>query len=181
MTYFQANTDNVGANLSLSTETTDWFNLRWLGIEFRSLESSFFKKLLTQESDTRHNYGWRILEAAVQESQLSQALKTTMFSRSEPTMMVQFWLVFLRVFSQVDRFKRNMRMRSCVGTCILSLSLARIRIGTLRSPRAPLAVPSPSSQQTRHHFSCPITAPAMPLLKDSAGTPVRKGLSHKKR
>jgi len=35
--------------------------------------------------------------------------------------------------------------------------------------------------ETRHHFSCPITATVVPLLKDSTGTPVKKGLSYKKR
>lgn len=35
--------------------------------------------------------------------------------------------------------------------------------------------------ETRHHFSCPITATMVPLLKDSSGTPGKKGLSYKKR
>lgn len=43
--------------------------------------------------------------------------------------------------------------------------------------------PPQFSQQAeaQHHFSCPITATVVPLLKDSAGTPVKKGLSYKKR
>lgn len=45
-------------------------------------------------------------------------------------------------------------------------------------------LPPPQSSprvEARHHFSCPITATVVPLLKDSAGTPVKRGLSYKKR
>lgn len=52
-------------------------------------------------------------------------------------------------------------------------------------PKLPLPhLPPPQfSQQveTQHHFSCPITATVVPLLKDSTGTPVKRGLSYKKR
>lgn len=49
-------------------------------------------------------------------------------------------------------------------------------------PLPHLPLPQFSQQpETQHHFSCPITATVVPLLKDSAGTLVKKGLSYKKR